>query len=78
MICPYCGVSHRIIDVALRCKGYIDNEWLHYVILCSGLPGGTTAENLKRYSFFNLDNFNKTKEMKLQMEEYLIGLERKI
>lgn len=71
MKCPVCGKAHRKLDVALRCKSEVDNQWTHYVIFCSGMKGGVCEENLSKFSFFNVDYYRKNKKLKNDMEIYI-------
>jgi len=77
MKCPVCGINHRKFSLAHCCNSKIDSEFAHYIILCSGMPGGATIENLKSYEkngmVFDINHFNKVKYIRKQMEEYLKG-----
>lgn len=81
MKCPVCGINHRKFSLAYCCNQKLNNEWVHYAILCSGMPGGTTIENLKSYEkngiSININHFNKVKDIRKQMEKYLKSFEEK-
>lgn len=70
MKCPICDINHRTKHIAERCKSQIDNEWAHFVILCSSMPGGVTEENLLKYEFMNISYFREVKQKKEAMEKY--------
>ena len=77
MKCPICGINHRKINKVDICESRINNEWIHYIILCSGMPGGITEENLKRYKSVKLKYFREVKKKKEQMDEYVKGFNKK-
>ena len=73
MKCPECGINHRKIEKIEMCKRHLDNEYAHYVIICSGLPGGVCEENIKKSGI----SFLYYKEMVVRREKMKIYLELK-
>ena len=70
MKCPECGINHRKYDIAYCCNSKLENIYAFFVILCSGMPGGTCEENLLSYGH-DFVYYRKIVKRKLKMKEYM-------
>lgn len=69
--CPECGKAHRSNALKYQCYIRVENLWCHYVILCTGMTGGVTEENLLSYkTHTNIDFFREVKQRREDMKEY--------
>jgi len=66
MKCPECSE-----DLKYHCYIKIENLWVHYIILCSNLPGGVTEENLLSYTQpTNIEFYREVKARREAMALY--------
>ncbi len=66
-----CGINHRKIELIERCLSRINGEYANYVIICSGMKGGTCEENVKKAKHISLSNYKRVVKKRDQMIKYL-------